>query len=74
VYRRASLVGVQFHPEVTPTEVARWADANGPDLAEAGKTSAQVIAECRKMDAEMDRTVSRLLDNFLVTVADRQGL
>jgi GMP synthase-like glutamine amidotransferase len=68
VYRRAHVVGVQFHPEVTPAEVARWADANGPDLAEAGKTPAQVIAECRAMDAEMDRIVARLFDNFLVTV------
>ena len=69
VYRRNHVVGVQFHPEVTPSEVARWADANGPDLAEAGKTPTQVITECRAMDAEMDRIVARLLDNFLVHVS-----
>ena len=74
VYRRAHVVGVQFHPEVTPTEVARWADKNGPDLAEAGKTSAQVVAECRALDAEMDRIVARLIDNFLVAVTDRREL
>jgi GMP synthase-like glutamine amidotransferase len=68
VYRCARVVGVQFHPEVTPSQVARWADANGPDLAEVGKTPAQVVAEARAIDAEMDRTVTRLLDNFCVTV------
>ena len=71
-YRWGPVVGVQFHPEVTPSEVARWADANGPDLAVAGKTPSQVVAECRAMDAEMDRVVARLLDNFLVTVAGTQ--
>jgi GMP synthase (glutamine-hydrolysing) len=75
VFRRARVVGVQFHPEVTPAEVARWAAEHGPDVAEARKTPAQVVAECRAMDAAMDRTVERLLDNFFVTaVADRQGL
>ena len=69
VYRRAHLVGVQFHPEVTPAEVARWADANGPDLAAAGKTPSQVVAECRAIDAEMDRIVARVFDNYLVAVA-----
>ena len=71
-FRFGRVVGVQFHPEVTSPEVARWADANGADLAEAGKTAAQVVAECRAMDAEMDRIVARLLDNFLVAVAQER--
>jgi GMP synthase (glutamine-hydrolysing) len=74
MYRRGALVGVQFHPEVTPGEVARWAGESGPDLVAAGKTPAQVVTECRAMDAEMDRIVARLFDNFFVTVvADRQA-
>jgi GMP synthase (glutamine-hydrolysing) len=72
MFRCDRVVGVQFHPEVTETEVAAWADANPRALAAAGKTKSQVVAECRRIGAAMDRLAARLLDNFLaVLVRDR---
>lgn len=65
VYRLGHVVGVQFHPEVTVPEVARWADANPADLAAAGTTKERVIADCAAIEAEMPRLAGRLLDNFL---------
>ncbi|NNG18380.1 type 1 glutamine amidotransferase [Naumannella sp. ID2617S] len=34
VFRLGSAVGVQFHPEASPDQVARWAELNGGDAAE----------------------------------------
>jgi len=65
LFRLGHVVGVQFHPEVTEVEVARWAEANPSDLAAAGTTKERVVAECRSLDAEMQRVAGRLLDNFL---------
>jgi GMP synthase-like glutamine amidotransferase len=68
VFRLDHVVGVQFHPEVTETEVAAWADANPRDVAAAGKTKDEVVAACRALDAGMDRFAARLLDNFLAVL------
>jgi len=65
VFRLDRVVGVQFHPETTETEVAAWAAAGTGQLAAVGKTAEQVLAECRALDAELDRFAARLLDNFL---------
>ena len=65
MFRLGHVVGVQFHPEVSETEVAAWAAAHAEDLAAIGKSGAAVIAECRALDAAMDRFAARLLDNFL---------
>lgn len=65
MFRRGHAVGVQFHPEVTGTEVALWAEAHPSDVAAAGKSRDVVLAECRALDASMDRFAARLLDNFL---------
>lgn len=65
MFRRGHVVGVQFHPEVTETEVAGWADDNAADVAAAGKSREGLLAECRALGASMDRFAARLLDNFL---------
>ena len=65
LFRRGSVVGVQFHPEVTAADAARWARMYPGELAEAGRTEEEVTAECRAVDAEMDRLAARLMDNFL---------
>lgn len=68
VFRRSSVVGVQFHPEVTETEVAAWADARPEEVTVAGKTRSQVVAECRAIEGALDRFAARLLDNFLAVL------
>ncbi len=65
LFRLGHVVGVQFHPEVTDVDVARWADAAPADLAAAGTTKEKVLAECRAIEPDMQRTAARLLDNFL---------
>ncbi len=64
-FRLEHVVGVQFHPETTETEVAAWAAAGAGDLAAAGRTAAQVVAECRALDGALDRFAARFLDTFL---------
>ena len=72
LFRLEHVIGVQFHPEVTEEEVARWADANPADLAAAGTTKEQVVAGCRSIELDMQRVAARLLDNFLAClVRDR---
>lgn len=66
MYRLGRVVGVQFHPEVTPADVAAWAAAGGEELREVGKTAAQAVAECAALDADLERLAERLLGNFLV--------
>jgi len=66
-FRLGQVVGVQFHPEVTERDVAGWAAADAPELRELGKTPAQVVAECRAIEADLERLAERLLGNFLAT-------
>lgn len=65
LFRAGHVVGVQFHPEVTEEEVARWADANPADVAAAGTTKARLVEACRAIEPELERVAGRLLDNFL---------
>lgn len=68
-FRLGSVVGVQFHLEVTAEDVAGWTEAYGAELADVGKTAEQVVAECRAIDAEMDRLAARLLGNVVAVLA-----
>lgn len=65
MFRVEHVVGIQFHPEVTEVEVTAWADADPAGVTAAGKSREGVAAECRALDAAMDRFAARLLDNFL---------
>jgi GMP synthase-like glutamine amidotransferase len=65
MFRWGSLVGVQFHLEVSASEAALWADAYPDELAEIGKSKVQVVAECRARQDEMTHLADRLMDNLL---------
>jgi hypothetical protein len=41
-----------------------WADEYAAELAELGKTRAQVVTECREREREMRPLAYRLLHNF----------
>jgi len=71
MFRLNNVVGVQFHLEVTVEDAAEWTAAYGAELADVGKTKEQVVAECRAIDAEMDRLAARLLDSFLAVLVRR---
>jgi GMP synthase-like glutamine amidotransferase len=65
MFRWGSVFGVQFHLEVTADDAALWADAYPDELAEFGKSKAQVVAECRAREDEMMQLADRLIDNLL---------
>lgn len=68
-FRLGSVVGVQFHLEVTVEDAAAWTEAYGGELADVGKTAEQVVAECRAIDVEMDRLAARFLGNVVAVLA-----
>jgi GMP synthase-like glutamine amidotransferase len=60
-----SALAVQFHPEVTPGIVARWAEDDPEPVAEADLTAGELVA---RTDAEQDRVAlaaARLVDLVL---------
>jgi GMP synthase (glutamine-hydrolysing) len=69
LFRRGNVVGVQFHLEVTCEEAETWADVYAGELAGAGKSKAQVSAECRERQPEMEVLAARLLGNFLEIIS-----
>ncbi len=68
IFRRDHVLGVQFHPEVTLTEVTAWADANPDEVEAAGKTREAVLRDCAAIEGSMERLAARLLDNFLAVL------
>jgi GMP synthase-like glutamine amidotransferase len=60
-----SALAMQFHPEVTPGIVARWADTDPEPVANAGQTADELVA---RTDTEQDRVAvaaARLVDLVL---------
>lgn len=57
VFRRGSAVGVQFHPEASPDQVARWAELTGGD-ADGDRTALAA------RDVEISRTARTIADAF----------
>ena len=62
-YKRA--LALQFHLEVSPSIVSRWADAYGNELKLTNKTKTRVVEECRTNEKQMKKLAYSLLDNFL---------
>jgi GMP synthase (glutamine-hydrolysing) len=68
MFRRENVVGVQFHLEVTSSDVAAWSDAYADELAEFGKSGNQVSEECQEHERQMGILADQLLNNFLGAV------
>ncbi len=66
-------LGVQFHPEMTPTHVEQWLELGGAqaerELARAGTTPERLMTETRANLARATRNASDLVDWFLDSVA-----
>lgn len=71
-FRVGRTVATQFHPEVTPAIVARWAGSvDGAELLAAGIDGAALVAETERMQAAVRPRTEALVDWFCREVAGR---
>ena len=64
-FRKDNVWGVIFHLEITPRDAMRWANAYPDEPRAIGKSSEQVVAECRESESEMKTLAMKLMKNFL---------
>lgn len=62
-YKRA--LALQFHLELSPRIVSRWADAYSNELKSINRTKTGIVNECRINEGQMKKLAYLLLDNFL---------
>lgn len=68
-YRFGRSLGVQFHPEVTVTDVKLWLDNGGETEALAlGVDPAGLLAETERQHAAARARTGALVDNYLSTI------
>jgi GMP synthase-like glutamine amidotransferase len=63
------ILGLQFHPEVTPATVSTWLRAAPDDVAAAGEVIESIEAETAELADDARRRCRLLVDAFLDTVA-----
>ncbi len=65
-------LGLQFHPEITPEQLAAWLENGGDtDLARHGLDPDQLLAETRSTATDAASRTHALVDAFLTQVATR---
>lgn len=64
-FTTGSALAVQFHPEVTPGIVARWAGNDPEPLAAAGVEAEAVVARTAAEQERVRSATARLVDHFL---------
>ena len=64
-FRAGSALAVQFHPEVTPAIVGRWAAADPEPVAQAGFSAAELVARTAVEQPRARRAARRLVDTVL---------
>jgi GMP synthase-like glutamine amidotransferase len=69
LFRCGNVVGVQFHLEVTSKDASVWVEEYAAELAEFGKSKAQVVKECLEREREMRPLAYQLLHNFFEVAA-----
>jgi GMP synthase-like glutamine amidotransferase len=64
--------GLQFHPEVRPSDLTRWSDVAGYRMLMGGDAEAlsERIAELARATPELDRLAEQLLERWLSIVVD----
>jgi GMP synthase-like glutamine amidotransferase len=69
-FTAGNALAVQFHPEVTPAVLQCWLDNGGEaDLAKAGISPAELMAQTRDVQAGAAIRAHRLVDVFLDVIA-----
>ncbi|MEX2255297.1 MAG: type 1 glutamine amidotransferase [Acidimicrobiia bacterium] len=66
-FRLGSALAVQFHPEVTPEIVGRWATTDPGPVARAGLTADELVARTAAEQPRARRAATHLVDTFLAT-------
>jgi len=64
-FSAGSALGVQFHPEVTPAIVGRWAASDPEPVARAGLTADELVARTAAEQPRARAATARLVDAFL---------
>jgi GMP synthase-like glutamine amidotransferase len=63
-------LGLQFHPEITPSQLVAWIDNGGSESLEAAGIDAdQIVAHTRAIADEAAARTHALVDTFLARVA-----
>jgi GMP synthase-like glutamine amidotransferase len=63
-------LGLQFHPEITATQLELWLDNSAPDYpASLGLVRADLLADMKAREADAATRTRRLVDRFLDRVA-----
>ncbi len=64
-FSAGSALGVQFHPEVTPDIVGRWAASDPEPVARAGMGAEELVARTAAEQPRARKAAARLVDAFL---------
>jgi len=64
LFRHGTVLGVQFHLEVTPRQMELWTEAYADELAALGKSKAQLVQEYREHEQAMATLAAHLMDNW----------
>jgi GMP synthase-like glutamine amidotransferase len=65
-------LGLQFHPEITPSQLASWIDNGGStQLERHGLDPARVLADTTATEAQAAERTHTLVDTFLTQIATR---
>lgn len=67
-FRRGNVVGLQFHLEVTESEVKRWCDEYRSELDELGLTADKIIGEYRTKAEDIAHLNRTFLEGFATLV------
>ena len=68
-----SAFAVQFHPEVTPGIVGRWAASDPVPLGQAGFDAKTIVARTAHEQTRVRAATARLVDGFLYGAAETRG-
>ena len=67
-FRFGKAVGLQFHPESVPAEIALWCDNSPNELAALNKSKHDIVGECEATAGELKIHNYRILDNFFASI------
>ena len=68
-----SAFAVQFHPEVTPGIVGRWAASDPVPLGQAGFDAKTIVARTAHEQDRVRAATARLVDGFLYGATEKKG-